>query len=138
MQQALAEFGQLAVPSVHANLTTSRLLVMHDVGGGPVTDVPEGPLRTAAARQLAESCCKQILVDGFFHADPHPGNLMWSPDEQRLFLLDFGSVSEVGADLRELLILVLAAFWQGDADVLSDAILMLSNLHDGSEDDRKH
>jgi predicted unusual protein kinase regulating ubiquinone biosynthesis (AarF/ABC1/UbiB family)/nucleotide-binding universal stress UspA family protein len=137
MHQALADFGRLAVPPVHADISTSRFLVMHDVSGVPVADVPDGPLRIDTARQLVESYCKQILIDGFFHADPHPGNLMWAPDEQRLFLLDLGSVGEVDADLREHMILVLTAFWQDDADAVCDAILMLSNPHDGRTPDEQ-
>ena len=36
------------------------------------------------------------MVDGFFHADPHPGNLMWRPADDTLYLLDLGMVGEVG------------------------------------------
>ena len=74
---------------------------MHDVGGGPISAAPEGKARTETARQLLESFYKMILDDGFFHADPHPGNLMWQPEEERLYLLDLGMVGEVTpADAR--------------------------------------
>ena len=129
---ALADFPRLAVPGIYSDFSTSRLLVMQDVGGVPSTDIP-APLRKEIARQLLESFCKQILIDGFFHADPHPGNLMWAPDEERLYFLDLGLVGEVGADMRELMILLLMAFWQKDADFLTDVILMLSGAMERSE-----
>src|SRR3990172_1906078 len=81
MRDVVAGFSRLRVPTVHGDYSTSRLLVMQDIGGGPASSAPEGPARKEAARQLLESFYKQILVDGFFHADPHPGNLMWQQDE---------------------------------------------------------
>jgi len=136
MRGALAGFSRLAVPVVYKEFSTSRLLVMRDIQGVPAAEVPPmAALRTDLAKQLVEAFCKQILVDGFFHADPHPGNLMWQPAEQRLYLLDLGSVDEVDPKLRELLILILTAFWQGDAQFLSDAILMLSDEAGNREPD---
>jgi len=123
---AIADFPRLAVPRIHADLSTTRLLVMQDVGGMPATAVPPGALRKETARQLLESFYKQILIDGFFHADPHPGNLMWQPSEERLYFLDLGMVGEVGADMRELMLLLLLALWQGDAAFVTDLSLMLS------------
>ena len=99
MQTVLADDDHLAVPSVHHQLSTSRLLVMEEIQGIPVTQAPEGPERIEAARQLLESYYKQIMVDGFFHADPHPGNLMWWKDH--IYILDFGMVGAVDANVRE-------------------------------------
>jgi len=132
LRASLAGFSRLAVPAIHAGYSTSRLLVMQDVAGGPLTDVP-AHLRQETARHFLESFYKQILIDGFFHADPHPGNLMWQPAEERLYFLDLGMVGEVGAETRELLILLLMAFWQEDAGLLTDAILMLSHSTDRSD-----
>lgn len=126
MGSVIADFSRLRVPVVHAEYSTSRLLVMQDIGGGPATSAPEGPARRDAARQLLESFYKQILVDGFFHADPHPGNLMWQPDEQTLYFLDLGMIGEVGPDLREHMMLLLMAFWQEDVGFLTDVTLMLT------------
>ena len=61
---------------------------------------------------------------GFFHADPHPGNLKWWND--RIYFLDFGMVGEVDADTREHLLLILMAFWRGDAAFLADVMLSLA------------
>jgi predicted unusual protein kinase regulating ubiquinone biosynthesis (AarF/ABC1/UbiB family)/nucleotide-binding universal stress UspA family protein len=131
--EVLEPFPRLAVPAVHRGLSTSRLLVMHDVGGGPLDSAPDGDPRREAARQLLESFYKQIMVDGFFHADPHPGNLMWQPQEERLYFLDLGMVGEVGAEMREHLMLMLMAFSQEDVGFLTDVTLMLANAIERSD-----
>ena len=126
MGSVIEDFTRLRVPVVHADYSTSRLLVMQDIGGGPASSAPEGPARREAARQLLESFYKQILVDGFFHADPHPGNLMWQPEEETRYCLDLGMIGEVGPDLREHMMLLLMAFWQQDVGFLTDVTLMLT------------
>jgi predicted unusual protein kinase regulating ubiquinone biosynthesis (AarF/ABC1/UbiB family)/nucleotide-binding universal stress UspA family protein len=124
MQGVLGDYHRLAVPNVHRDLSTSRLLVMEEIQGIPIKQAPAGSERIEAARQLLESYYKQIIVDGFFHADPHPGNLMWWKD--RIYFLDFGMVGAIGADLREHLLLLLMALWQGDAAFLTDVTLMMT------------
>jgi predicted unusual protein kinase regulating ubiquinone biosynthesis (AarF/ABC1/UbiB family)/nucleotide-binding universal stress UspA family protein len=124
MRGVLADYHRLAVPSVHRDLSTSRLLVMEEIQGIPIKQAPAGSERIEAARQLLESYYKQIIVDGFFHADPHPGNLMWWKD--RIYFLDFGMVGAIGADLREHLLLLLMALWQEDAAFLTDVTLMMT------------
>jgi predicted unusual protein kinase regulating ubiquinone biosynthesis (AarF/ABC1/UbiB family)/nucleotide-binding universal stress UspA family protein len=133
MREVIARYPRLAVPTLYADLSTSRLLVMHDVGGGPISMAPEGPARSETARQLLESFYKQILDDGFFHADPHPGNLMWQPDEERLYMLDLGMVGEVSPQMREQMMLLLMAFWQEDEGFLTDVTLMLTGGIDRSD-----
>jgi predicted unusual protein kinase regulating ubiquinone biosynthesis (AarF/ABC1/UbiB family) len=132
MRGVLRPFPRLAVPILHVDLSTARLLVMGDVAGGPI-GLASGTARTEAARQLLESFYQQIMVDGFFHADPHPGNLMWQPDEERLYFLDLGMAGEVGPDMRELMMLLLMAFWQEDVGFLTDVTLMLANASDRSD-----
>lgn len=131
MQAVLADYDRLAVPSVHRDLSTSRLLVMEEIQGIPIKQAPVGPERIQAARQLLESYYKQIIVDGFFHADPHPGNLMWW--KNCIYFLDFGMVGAVGAELREHLLLMLMALWQEDAGFLTDVTLMMTNTVNSSD-----
>jgi ubiquinone biosynthesis protein len=124
LRRALAPFGRLDVPRVYDNLSTARLLVMEDVQGVPLRQAPDGPARREAGRQLLESYYSQILTDGFFHADPHPGNLLWW--NEKLYFLDCGMVGEVEPAIRELLILLLLAFWQKDAAFLAEVVLLLA------------
>jgi ubiquinone biosynthesis protein len=129
MHGVLGPFSRLEVPRVYAELSTDRLLVMEEIQGIPIRDAPEGDARTEAARQLLESYYQQILADGFFHADPHPGNMMWW--RETIYLLDLGMVGEVDPETRQLMLLLLMAFWREDVDFLSDVVLMLAG-----EDDR--
>jgi len=124
MRVVLEPFERLAVPEVRTELTTTRLLVMEEVQGIPVSSAPEGDAKRAAGRQLLEAYYQQVLADGFFHADPHPGNMMWCND--KVYLLDLGMVGEVDAELRQSLLLMLLAFWQQDVGFLADLMVSLS------------
>jgi predicted unusual protein kinase regulating ubiquinone biosynthesis (AarF/ABC1/UbiB family)/nucleotide-binding universal stress UspA family protein len=121
MRGVLASFDRLDVPHVYGELSSGRLLVMEEVQGVPIREAPEVPERAAAARQLLESYYQQVLGEGFFHADPHPGNLMWA--DGRIYLLDLGMTAEVEPKLRESLLLLLLAFWQEDTPFLSEVLL---------------
>jgi ubiquinone biosynthesis protein len=124
MHGVLAAFSRLDVPRVYTEFSTDRLLVMEEIQGTPLREVPEGPARKDAARQLLESYYQQILAEGFFHADPHPGNMMWWND--RIYFLDLGMVGEIEPEERNLMLLLLMAFWRGDVGFLSDVVLMLA------------
>ena len=89
------------------------------VDGVPLLEAPPGPERTEAARQLMQTYYKQVLEEGFFHADPHPGNMLWA--DGKIWLLDLGMVGRIDADTRRQLFLILLAFAQGDVDLLADA-----------------
>jgi ubiquinone biosynthesis protein len=124
MHEVLAPFSRLDVPRVHTDFSTDRLLVMEQIQGAPIREAPDGDVRREAARQLLESYYQQILVDGFFHADPHPGNMMWWND--RIYLLDLGMVGEIDPETRNFMLLLLMAFWRGDVSFLADVVLMLA------------
>jgi predicted unusual protein kinase regulating ubiquinone biosynthesis (AarF/ABC1/UbiB family) len=124
MRQVLEPYPRLDVPRVHHDFSSARLLVMEEIQGAPIRAAPEGRERSEAARQLLESYYAQILTEGFFHADPHPGNLMWWND--KIYFLDFGMVGEIGPEVRENLMLLLMAFWQEDVQFLTDVTLMLA------------
>jgi ubiquinone biosynthesis protein len=131
MRVVLEEYDRLDVPGVHTGLSSIRLLVMQEIQGVPIREAPEGLVRKEAARQLLESYYRQILTEGFFHADPHPGNLMWWND--KIYFLDFGMVGELGPEMRENLMLLLLAFWQEDVAFLADVTLMLSGGADRAD-----
>jgi ubiquinone biosynthesis protein len=124
LREVIAPYNRLAVPRVFPELSTSRLLVMEFVDGVPIREAPDSPERRESAGQLLEAFYRQILADGFFHADPHPGNLLWS--DGRITFLDLGMVGELEPELRELLILLLLAFWRDDPKFLAEAVLMLA------------
>ena len=134
MGEIVESYDRIGVPRCHRELSTRRLLVMDEVVGGvPLLEAPEGPERIEAARQLMQAYYKQVLEEGFFHADPHPGNMLWA--DGRIWLLDLGMVGRLDADTRRQLFLIMLAFAQGDVDLLADVSLDLSEVDDGSEVD---
>lgn len=107
-----AQTPELIVPRINWEYTRPRVLTMEFMDGFKITDYEElekaGISRSKLAEQLLQIYIKQILVDGFFHADPHPGNLFISPAGQ-VIMIDFGMVGAIAPDLRDTLIkLVLA------------------------------
>jgi ubiquinone biosynthesis protein len=93
-------------PKVYWEFTTRRVLVLEYVEGIKITDTAKldamGINKVEATRKIANAFFKQLLIDGFFHADPHPGNLMISPNQVILFM-DFGMVGRVEGWLKEQL-----------------------------------
>ncbi|MGI5271011.1 ABC1 kinase family protein [Nonomuraea sp. CA-218870] len=113
--------GGVSYPAPVGPLCTERVLVMQRLSGGPVTAAtPEqGP---RLARDLLDCLLRQILVEGVFHADPHPGNLMLL-DDGTLGLLDFGSVGRLDASVRSALQRFLLAMNRQDPLGVTDALL---------------
>ncbi len=103
IRAALAHRHDVIVPQVFGQFTTKRLLVLEFTPGTKVTDL--AGLKSAGidpqevARRLTEIFCHQILVDGFFHADPHPGNIFVRPGPQ-IVLLDFGLAKALPEEFR--------------------------------------
>jgi predicted unusual protein kinase regulating ubiquinone biosynthesis (AarF/ABC1/UbiB family) len=95
-------------PRVVAELSTARVLVTHFETGCKITDKQGvkqlGLDRGQLARQVVEIYCQQIFVDGVYHADPHPGNLLVRPTQEgsppQIVFLDFGAVAEIPANVR--------------------------------------
>ena len=108
----IGRYDQLVVPAPHDDFTTSRVLTMDLVPGKKVTEL-SGLARldvdgARLAEQLFDAYLDQILVHGFFHADPHPGNVLLMPDG-RLGLIDLGMVARVAPELRDRLVQLLLA-----------------------------
>jgi ubiquinone biosynthesis protein len=134
MAEVVAGYDRIGVPHCHRELSTQRLLVFDEiVDAVPLLDAPEGSERTEAARQLIQAYYKQVLEEGFFHADPHPGNMLWA--DGRIWLLDLGMVGRLDVQTRRQLFLVMLAFAQGDVDLLADVSLDLSAVADAAEVD---
>jgi ubiquinone biosynthesis protein len=128
MREVLADFPHLGVPAVHEQLSTKRLLVMDEIQGVPLREASAGDDRGRAAKELLDAFYRQVLTEGFFHADPHPGNLLWA--NGRIFLLDLGMVGMLDGETRGLLLLLLLAFYREDAEFLADLLLMLGEARD--------
>jgi len=130
----------VSLPEVYAGLSTARVLVMERTRGVPLGMAGEiidrrGLDREHLAGALLQALLRQIAIDGTFHADPHPGNVMLL-DDGRLTLLDFGSVGRIDRQLRAALIRLILAFNQGDPLAATDALLDLTERPDDLNEDR--
>ncbi len=121
MKASVGRYSRLEVPACHRDLSSARLLVMDEVDGIPALSAPPCPERTEAAQQLLHAYYQQVIEDGFFHADPHPGNLLWA--DGRIWLLDLGMVGEIDARTRRQLMLMFLALAQQDAHLLAEVAL---------------
>jgi ubiquinone biosynthesis protein len=115
----LREFDNIVVPLPIHDYTTRSVLTMERIEGTKITDIG-GIVRLdfnggALADELFKAYLKQVLIDGIFHADPHPGNVFLTP-EHRVALLDLGMVGRVTPDMQERLIKLLLAISEGDAE----------------------
>jgi ubiquinone biosynthesis protein len=129
------------IPQVFWATTTSRVLTLERIVGTKVDDLDAldnaGLDREALAKRAAGVAVTMVFDDGFFHADPHPGNLFIEPAGQ-IGLIDFGMVGEVDDTLREQLGTLLTALTGSTADRLADALLELSVVKRSVDRDQLH
>ncbi|MEO6505290.1 MAG: AarF/UbiB family protein [Terrimesophilobacter sp.] len=127
------ESERVEIPRLYDKLCTRRVLVMEFIRGD--TLAAKGVTRTSddrdgQARRLFRSLLRQIMVDGVFHADLHPGNVMLLPG-RRIALLDFGSVGRLDSELRREVGEILLTFYRGDSGGMSDRLLDIVGVPDG-------
>ncbi|HJP92512.1 MAG TPA: AarF/UbiB family protein [Pyrinomonadaceae bacterium] len=126
--QNLAEFDEIVVPEPIDDFTTSRVLTMEYVSGKKITAL--NPLRlleidgTLLAEELFGAYLKQFLIDGIFHADPHPGNVFLT-DDDRIALLDLGMVGRVTRSFQDNLLRLLIAISEGRGETAAEAAIKM-------------
>jgi predicted unusual protein kinase regulating ubiquinone biosynthesis (AarF/ABC1/UbiB family) len=141
--EMFADDPDVRIPAVHWEQSSDTVLTLEDVYQIKITEYGRieaaGVSRAEVAQRLFETYLHQIFLEGFFHADPHPGNLFVEPDAEggwRLVFVDFGMVGELTdqakGGLRDLAIAV------GTRDVgrLTSAYLELGMLLPGADLDR--
>jgi len=115
----LSEFEHIVIPQPIDDYTTSRVLTMEYIKGKKITKL--GPLAklelhgNTLADELFKAYLKQILIDGVFHADPHPGNVFIT-DDQRVALIDLGMVGRISESMQDKLLKLLLAVSEGHSD----------------------
>ena len=136
----LAQFDRIAIPSAIDDLTRTRVLTMEYVRGRKVTEL--SPLRhmeidgVALAEELFQAYLKQILVDGFFHADPHPGNVFVTTDG-RIALLDLGMVGRIAPSLQDQLLRLMLAVADGNGEEAARISITMGTPLEGLFDEEK-
>jgi ubiquinone biosynthesis protein len=137
--ELLADFDRIVVPQPVDDYTTSRVLTMDYVDGRSIDSL--GPLRRTEldcedlADQLIGAYLQQVLVHGFFHADPHPGNVLLTRDH-RLALIDLGMVAKLSPESQEQLLRLLLAMSSQDSSAAADALERLGDRLEGYDADR--
>ncbi len=128
----LERFPALLVPAVVRPLVSERVLVLEHIEGEKLTAAHGLAPEQAAelARAFFRAYVFQVVVEGVYHADPHAGNVLLTP-EGRLALLDFGLLGRVDEDTRRGLSLLLLAVAQNRADDVADLMtgLSLTDIH---------
>lgn len=130
----LREFERILVPEPVLDYTTSRLLTMEYIPGKKITDV--SPLRLmeidgpGLADELFRAYLQQILVDGVFHADPHPGNVFLTDDE-RIGLLDLGMVARLVTSFHDNLLRLLLSISEGRGEDAAETAIKMGEAKPG-------
>jgi predicted unusual protein kinase regulating ubiquinone biosynthesis (AarF/ABC1/UbiB family) len=131
LAEQLRGYERIQVPLPIPDYTTRRVLTMELVRGRKVTEIPavarielEGE---ALAEQLFEAYLKQILVDGRFHADPHPGNVFLT-DDGRIALIDLGMIGHIPDAIRGDLLRLVVAIGEGKGGEAAKVALDLGEV----------
>jgi ubiquinone biosynthesis protein len=123
----LAALPHIVIPRVHWQYTGERVNVQEYVGGIPgnsleLLTAEAGFDRPLLARRGAQAVLKMIIEDGFFHADPHPGNVFYLPGN-RLAFIDFGMIGRLSARRREELLQLLLGLVERQPQAVADVLL---------------
>ena len=127
----LAQFELLVVPEAVEDYTTSRVLTMDYISGRKITDL--SPLARMEmngdelGEQLFKAYLKQILVDGIFHADPHPGNVFLTYGG-KLALIDVGMVGRVAPVMQENLLKLLLSVSEGKGEAAANVAIEMGTI----------
>lgn len=132
--QNLAEFEDIVIPAPIDDFTTTRVLTMEYISGKKITSL--NPLRileidgATLAYELFSAYLKQFLVDGLFHADPHPGNVFIT-DDDRVALIDLGMVGRVTRTFQDNFLRLLLAISEGSGEMAAEAAIRMGEPKEG-------
>ncbi len=129
LKSNLKEFEHIFIPAPIMDYCSSRVLTMEFVEGGKITKV--SPLKRLDLNfeplvdDLVKGYLKQIIVDGFAHADPHPGNVYLTP-ENKIALMDLGMVAKFSKEMQEIILKLMIALSNYDGSRVADILLSIS------------
>lgn len=124
---------QIVIPKVYDKLSTQRIITFEFIRGISLNDFLEGkkaPFKVdklKIARLGLDSFVKQVVIDGFFHADPHPGNILLLPGN-RLAYVDFGMMGELDSSLRKDFMSLMLHLGNKDSSAAIDKLIEMSRF----------
>ena len=135
-QEAFQGDPRIYIPKVYREISTARVLVQEWVEGVKIDDIDamkkDGIDPGIVARNGADIFLKQILINGFFHADPHPGNL-FVKEGNVIVPIDFGMVGRIDHRLREKIVDFIIGVVNRNADQMVRALLKVGIVENGVE-----
>lgn len=122
--------SKLVIPKIYWEFSHPAVLTMEYIAGTPLHQVSgtNGNVRQIAA-DLCQAILQQMLRGGFFHADPHPGNVLILP-EGKIGLIDFGIVGELSAAMRMQTLALISGMIRGDYDLIFKALAQMGIVPD--------
>ncbi|MDP1809529.1 MAG: AarF/ABC1/UbiB kinase family protein [Actinomycetota bacterium] len=124
------------VPEIYWDYTTEKVLTLEAIDGIKISDYKAieaaGIDRKLVAQEIVEAYLKQVLEDGFFHADPHPGNLFVAPGPLITFI-DFGMVGEITPPMRSAFRDTVIGVAQRDSNRIIEALWTLGFIRPGAD-----
>ncbi len=137
LKENLKDFEHLFIPAPIIDYSSSRVLTMQFVEGNKITKV--SPLKrididlTPLVDDLVKGYLKQIIVDGFAHADPHPGNVYLTLDN-KIGLMDLGMVAKFSNKMQETILKLMIGLANYDSARVSDILLQISEYDEKEVD----
>jgi ubiquinone biosynthesis protein len=142
LTENMAGLKGVHIPTIYPELSTSRVLTMEFIQGVKISDImaieAAGLEREVVARSALQAVIKQLLIDGFFHADPHPGNVLVNTQTGQITFLDCGMVGQLDLTQRVNLIQLIFAVQQGDVAGMGQILRNLSVPFAGKVDDKAY
>lgn len=130
LAQNMAIFPDVHVPAIYGELSTGRVMTQEFMRGVKITNVQAlddaGVDRTQLANAFMRAIVKQVLYDGFFHGDPHPGNVLVDPETSQIIFLDLGMVGTLTTDKRMAVVNLLWSLSSGDKREIAKTVLGLT------------
>lgn len=137
LKENLKDFEHLYVPGTIPNYCSQRVLTMEFVDGFKVTSLSPFQLENIPKEELVDDFIKgylkQIIVDGFAHADPHPGNIHITKDN-KIALMDLGMVARFDNNMQEAILKLMIGLGNNDGDQVSELLLSISEYDDKKAD----
>jgi ubiquinone biosynthesis protein len=115
------------IPKIYSELTTAKVLTMEYISGEKISDLLRKNKkfnREKVSHKIAYAVLKQIFIDGLFHADPHPGNIMLLKNNE-VALLDFGITGKLDKETKEYLSILFISLINKDLDGIASSMARL-------------